>query len=65
MKVKLTPGSFLVVVSAVYFVVELVDIFVFRFVPSEAVQVVYVLTLATPLAIRPLGIRIGLGKWWS
>lgn len=60
-----SPCVFVAIVSAVYLVAGIIDVFVYKFAPVEALQVGYVVVLSSPLVIRPLGLRIGLPKWWS
>jgi hypothetical protein len=61
---KMTPGLFLTVVSLAYFIACMVNIFVVQFTTIEVLQVAYMLMLLVPLVILPVGVGIGLTKWW-
>lgn len=57
---KISPGKYLAIVSVVYFIIAMIDVFIVRFAPVELLQAVYVVVLSIPLWVRPVGNWIGL-----
>lgn len=64
MKIPISPGLYLVYVGLLYLVVGLVNIFVYRFAPSELLSLAYVVILALPLLIPRLARWVGVTVIW-
>jgi hypothetical protein len=48
MKIPFSPGEYMFVTGAIYFVVGMVDLFWYRFAPVEYIQMIWILVLALP-----------------
>ena len=64
MKVPISPGLYLVYVGIVYFLVGMVNIFVYRFCESELLSLAYIVILSLPLWIPPLSRWVGISPFW-
>ena len=64
MKFPLSPGEWLFTVSAIYIIIEMINIFWYRFVPTEYIQMVWVLITAVPLVI-PMPKIVRVRPFWS
>lgn len=60
MKLKMTPARWLFIVSTIYFIIGMVNIFIYHFTRTEIIQGVWVLILSMPLYVPKLGRWIGL-----
>jgi hypothetical protein len=60
MKFKMTPARWLFIVSTIYFVIGMGNIFIYHFTKTEIIQVVWVIILSMPLYVPPLGRWVGL-----
>lgn len=49
MKLPLSPGEYMFVTGLVYFIVGMFDIFVYRFIEPEYIQMVWILVLMIPV----------------
>jgi hypothetical protein len=61
---KMTPVMYLLLVSAAYVLLALINAFV-GFVSATVLGIVWILVLVAPVVIKPLGLRVGLKKWWD
>jgi hypothetical protein len=59
MKLKISPGWWLVYVSSIYFIAGMVGIFVYPFCGTELLQFTYCVILSLPLWIPPLSQWVG------
>ena len=51
---KISGGHWLLLVSAIYLELGLVDMFVYKFAPVDVLPMFYVLAISLPLYIPPL-----------
>jgi hypothetical protein len=58
-------GYWLFWLSAVYLIVGIVNIFVYRFAEAEYIQMVFVLVLSLPLFIKPLANWLNMRTLWE
>ena len=58
----MTPEKFLFAVSAVYFTAGMIDLFICKLAPVPVLQGIYVLVLASPLVVKPIGRMIGYNR---
>jgi len=56
----MTPGKYLFIVSSGYIVIGIIDLFIFKFCPIEAIQLSYPVILSLPLFIRPIARWVGI-----
>jgi hypothetical protein len=59
MKLKISPGWWLVYVSIIYFIAGIVDIFVYHFCDIELLLFAYCVILSLPLWVPPLSRWVG------
>jgi hypothetical protein len=59
MKLKISPGWWLVYVSVIYAIAVMADIFVYRFCAIELLQAAYCVILSLPLFIPSLSRWVG------
>jgi hypothetical protein len=58
-------GIFLLLVSAVFLIVGTLDIFVFKLLPVEVLQIIYLAVLGLPLVWPRLAKKIGVSVIWE
>lgn len=51
---KMSGGVWLFVTSFIYFVVGMIDLFVYNFAKTEYIQIVWIVVVSLPLWIPPL-----------
>jgi len=57
---RITAGVYLTIVSVIYFLIGMFDVFVYKFIMVEILQILYIVALALPLLFQPIGRKIGL-----
>ena len=65
MKKKIDSGVFLIIVGVVYLIAGIIDVFVYRFCPTEYLQLAFVAILASPILIKPIGDFVGVQTIWN
>ena len=62
MKRRITPAIYLLAISIIYLLAGSFNLLVARFAPIEAIQVAYLIAIAAPVAVPPLGRFVGIRR---
>lgn len=62
---KMTPGKYLFIVSIVYMILGLTNIFIIKFADIEIIQLVFILVLCLPLTFKPIAKWVGMTTFFS
>ena len=63
MKLPLSPGEYMFATGLVYFVVGMYNVFVDQFVPTEILQMIWILILLVPVLL-PIGRLVRGAPFW-
>ena len=65
MKIKMDGGLYLLMVTVIYAIIGLLNIFVFEWTRIEYIQIIWILVLSLPLWIKPIARWCNMQTIWE
>jgi len=65
MKIKMDGGLYLLIVTVIYAIIGLINVFVFEWTRIEYVQIIWILVLSLPLWIKPIARWCNMQTIWE